>query len=107
MTNPTVREVFEKAYGAIPDNATCHIGYYDQSGEVVWGCAVIEYLMPNNGSQPRQLCYWDSADEEWVSAFDDNEDPIPAQNDLSKNPAYCYENFMDYRFDKAYEELVK
>lgn len=107
MPEPTVRQVFERAYGPIPEDATCHIGYHDDSGDVNWGVSVIEYLCKNNPHQYRHLHYWDASDEQWVSAFEDSQDPIPAQNDLSKYEAKYYENFTDSRFDNALWSMEK
>ena len=103
---PVVKQAFERAYGEIPEGATCYFCFVNSvSGETEWGNAVIEFYTPNDPCRDRDMWIWDTEEENWISIFELCEDPIPGTQDLSKFPALHYENFCDYRYDEAVKAL--
>ena len=96
---PKVREVFERAYGAIPDGATCHVGWrrldWDSGVEPILG-------IDHEGS--KVIMVW-MGDGEWgrfKSSY------VPLKGDISDQPAEAFSPvFQCAAYDAALDALKK
>ena len=89
---PKVREVFERAYGPVPDGATCHVGY-SVPCEGVSICAAYDV---------EGRCYSSRGDDWEAFSFDESEGP-----DISDRDAEAFRGFFDAAYDAALDALTK
>lgn len=87
----TVREAFEKAYGPIPEGATCHIGWATSAV----GC----YFGPVVSSDERGLESY-IMDYGWDGLISD---AVPIHGDIGPELAVSFRGF----FGPEYDEVVR
>lgn len=88
-----VKTAFSKAFGSMPDDATCHVGTQDCDGTIIWPTYYTRYydrvMQADNGKW--QPC-----------AFADVFGP-----DISSRPASAFLGFFGEKYDQAVEEENK
>lgn len=85
----TVREAFEKAYGSIPEGATCHVGYtyFDQTR--------IRATHGHNGNVYTHI------DELHVWQGDNFDNEVVIEPDISDRPAEAFRGFFGPEYDEV------
>jgi hypothetical protein len=95
----TVKEVFDKAYGKVPEGATIHTAIDWENFEN----KNFRYGVQLAGSTPRDcLCYWEPDDEEWVE-YDLLMETSP---DISNRDGWAFRGFFSKAYDEALCELT-
>lgn len=98
LTEPTVKQVLEKAYNVPLDDCTCHLvyatKYYLKKGPCVWNGRVV--YAPYKGFLVAQ-----QLGGETVS----HSELCPDNPDISDRPAYSYVGVFGKQFDKALTNL--
>ena len=106
---PKVREVFERAYGPIPEGATCHVGAFYNDGQFfsVGGFSVrTPYLEPvYAASNLQQFVRRNALDNQWNVMVLTGE---PIGIDISDQPAEAFSPvFQCAAYDAALDALRK
>jgi hypothetical protein len=87
----TVREVFSKAFGEVPEGATCHIGSQDCAGIYIGATHYVPFYK-------RMM---DADKDKWVvSCTEDLYGP-----DISNRDAEAFRGFFGSEYDQALDEL--
>ena len=87
----TVREAFSKAFGEVPEGATCHVGYSHMYEGITLGPTL---LLEGKLLQ----AYWSPTWDE--SSADDEAGP-----DIANRPAESFKGFFGAEFDKILDEI--
>lgn len=106
---PKVREVFERAYGPVPEGATCHVGAVYNDGQFfsVGGFSVkTPYHEPVYAASNRQQCVRRNAlDNQWNERVTIGE---PIGGDIGDQPAAAFSPvFGCAAYDAALDALTK
>lgn len=106
---PKVREVFERAYGPVPEGATCHVGAVYNDGQFfsVDGFSVkTPYHEPVYAASNRQQCVRRNAlDNQWNERVSIGE---PIGGDIGDQPAAAFSPvFGCAAYDAALDALTK
>jgi len=105
---PKVRDVLERAYGAIPEGATCHVGAFYNDGQFfsVGGFSVrTPYLEPvYAASNLQQFVPRNALGNQWNVMVLTGE---PIGPDISDRDAEAFRGFFDAAYDAALDALRK
>lgn len=91
----TVREAFEKAYGPVPEGATCHVA----NGYPYEGAAIVPtYCIRGKVFEARP---YRGEELQWVKRLDDQYEEGP---DISDRPASAFLGFFGPEYDRVVAE---